>query len=84
MKHDKNLVVKKDIQVSFYKILLFALLLHIYKYLQLIKWPTNIVWLYCYIWLGIHIATFDKYGINNYHKIWHGIYYATFNMVLIL
>lgn len=37
MKHDKNLVVNKDIQVSFYKILLFALLLHIYKYLQLIK-----------------------------------------------
>lgn len=48
MKHDKNLVLKKDIQVSFYKILLFALLLHIYKYLQLIKWPTNIVCIVTY------------------------------------
>lgn len=83
MKHDKNLVVKKDIQVSFYKILRFCIVITYIKVFATYQ-MTYKHCMYCNIWLGIHIATFDKYGINNYHKIWHCIYYATFNMVLIL
>lgn len=46
MKHDKNLVVKKDIQVFFYKILLFALLLHIYIYISICNLSNDLQTLY--------------------------------------
>lgn len=88
MKHDKNLVVKKDIQVSFYKLLLFALLLHIYDtvfILEIFTW-----YLYCKIWHGIYIEKFDMVFILQqlawylFCYIWHVIHIALFDMVFIL